>query len=128
MWPTVTANRHRTPPANDRRAASILGGRTTRGRPAAHTRRGITLAARPVWRWPGQRSRLPSGWNTFSAYEADGVTVAQVQLLMRADDPLFELAMVVFAHRMEDRHWQQTLHNLAAHLSVEKGIETDLIA
>jgi hypothetical protein len=31
-----------------------------------------------------------------------------VQLLMRADDPLFELAMMVFAHRMEDRHWQQT--------------------
>jgi hypothetical protein len=59
-----------------------------------------------------------AGWNTFSAYAADGVTVAQVQLLMRADDPLFELAMVLFAHRMEDRHWQQTLHNLAAHFGV----------
>jgi hypothetical protein len=63
-----------------------------------------------------------AGWNTFSAYEADGVTVAQVQLLMRADDPLFELAMVLFAHRMEDRHWQQTLHNLAAHFGVQAPV------
>jgi hypothetical protein len=58
-----------------------------------------------------------AGWNTFSAFEEDGVTVAQVQVLMRADDPLYELAMVLFAHRMEDRHWQQTLHKLAAVLS-----------
>jgi hypothetical protein len=63
-----------------------------------------------------------AGWNTFSAYEADGVTVAQVQLLIRADDPLFELAMVVFAHKMEDRHWQQTLHNLAAHFGVQAPV------
>jgi hypothetical protein len=64
-----------------------------------------------------------AGWNTFSAFEQDGVTVAQVQVLMRADDPLFELAMVVFAHRMEDRHWQQTLHNLAAYFGVRAPVE-----
>jgi hypothetical protein len=63
-----------------------------------------------------------AGWNTFSAFEANGVTVAQVQLLMRADDPLFELAMVLFAHRMEDRHWQQTLHKLAAHFGVRAPV------
>jgi hypothetical protein len=64
-----------------------------------------------------------AGWNTFSVFEADGVTVAQVQLLMRADDPVFELAMMVFAHRMEDRHWQHTLHNLAAHFGVRAAVE-----
>jgi hypothetical protein len=64
-----------------------------------------------------------AGWNTFSAYDEDGVTAAQVQLLMRADDPLFELAMVLFAHRMEDRHWQQTLHNLAAHFGVQAPVK-----
>jgi hypothetical protein len=63
-----------------------------------------------------------AGWNTFSAFEADGVTVAQVQVLMRADDPLYELGMLVFAHRMEDRHWQQTLHNLAAHFGVQAPV------
>jgi hypothetical protein len=63
-----------------------------------------------------------AGWNTFSAFEEDGVTVAQVQVLMRADDPLFELAMVVFGHRMEDRHWQQTLQNLAAFFGVQTPV------
>ena len=63
-----------------------------------------------------------AGWNTFRAFEADGVTVAEVQVLMRADDPLFELAMVLFAHRMEDRHWQETLHNLAAHFDVQASV------
>jgi hypothetical protein len=64
-----------------------------------------------------------AGWNTFSAFEEDGVTVAEVQVLMRADDPLFELAMVVFAHRMEDRLWQQTLHNLAADFGVQAPVK-----
>ncbi len=64
-----------------------------------------------------------AGWNTFSAFEADGVTVAQVQLLMRASDPLFELATILFGHRMEDRHWQQTLRNLAAHFGVAGDVE-----
>jgi len=63
-----------------------------------------------------------AGWNTFSAYDVDGVTVAQVELLMRADDPVFELCMLLFAHRMEDRHWQQTLHNLAASFGVAGSV------
>jgi hypothetical protein len=60
--------------------------------------------------------------DTFSAFRMDGVTVAQVPLLMRADDPPFGLAMVAFAHRMEDRRWQQTLHNLAAYLGVQAPV------
>jgi hypothetical protein len=64
-----------------------------------------------------------AGWNTFSAFDAGGVTVAQVQVLMRADDPLYELAMLLFAHRMEDRHWQQTLHNLAGSFGVRAPVE-----
>jgi hypothetical protein len=68
-----------------------------------------------------------TGWNTFSAFEVDGVTVARVQLLMRADDPIFELGMLLFAHRMEDRHWQRTLHNLAAHFGVNQPVEYQTI-
>jgi hypothetical protein len=64
-----------------------------------------------------------AGWNTFSAFEADGVTVAQVQLLMRASDPLFELTMILFGHRMEDRHWHQTLRNLASHFGLTGAVE-----
>jgi hypothetical protein len=68
-----------------------------------------------------------AGWNTFSAYDADGVTVAQVQLLMRASDPLFELALTLGGHRMEDLHWQRTLRNLAAHFGVEGVVATEAI-
>jgi hypothetical protein len=50
-----------------------------------------------------------------------------VQLLMRADDPIFELGMLLFAHRMEDRHWQRTLHNLAAHFGVNQPVEYQTI-
>jgi hypothetical protein len=59
-----------------------------------------------------------AGWITFSAYELDGETVAQVQPLIRANDPLFELGMPVIL-RKEDRFWEQVLRNLAGHFLVE---------
>lgn len=57
-----------------------------------------------------------AGMNTFSAYEEDGGTVVQIQALVRASDPLFELMLRVgVGHKMEDDFWTTTLHNLAAH-------------
>ncbi|MFN8487242.1 MAG: hypothetical protein U0350_06590 [Caldilineaceae bacterium] len=56
---------------------------------------------------------------TFSAYEEGGVTVAQVQPLLRASDPFYELGCrlgVVF--RIEDRFWHATLKNLVATFGV----------
>jgi hypothetical protein len=57
-----------------------------------------------------------AGWITFSAFEQDGATVAQTQVLMRAQDPLSEMGLAMGGHRMENRFWEQTLRNLAAHL------------
>lgn len=59
-----------------------------------------------------------AGWITFSAHEENGETVAQVQPLIRANDPIFELGMPVI-HRREDRFWEQVLRNLAAFFLVE---------
>jgi hypothetical protein len=56
-----------------------------------------------------------AGWITFSAAEREGTTVAQIQVLMRASDPLFELGMPIMGHRNEDRFWQRTLGALATH-------------
>src|SRR5205814_4576807 len=56
-----------------------------------------------------------AGWITFSAAERDESTVAQIQVLMRASDPFFELGMPIVGHRNEDRFWQRTLGALAAH-------------
>jgi hypothetical protein len=52
---------------------------------------------------------------TFSAYEEEGATVAQVQPLIRASDPIYELGCRLgIVHRIEDRFWHDTLKNLAA--------------
>ncbi|TDO48416.1 hypothetical protein EV643_10745 [Kribbella sp. VKM Ac-2527] len=56
-----------------------------------------------------------AGWITFSAAQHDGATVVQTQVLMRASDPIFELAMMMGGHGQEDRFWGRTLGNLAAH-------------
>ena len=67
-----------------------------------------------------------AGWITFSAERAGGAsalgaspgasTVIQTQVLMRANDPLYELAMSLGGHRKEDQFWLQTMTALARYL------------
>ena len=69
-----------------------------------------------------------SGWITFSAYsDEDGTTVAQVQLLIRANDPIYELMMPLGLHRMEDRTWQHTLRSLAAYFGASGEVQTSVV-
>lgn len=57
---------------------------------------------------------------TFSAYEEDESTVAQVQALVRANDPVYELSFRLgFGHKTEDQFWISTLEALAAHFGVQ---------
>jgi hypothetical protein len=67
---------------------------------------------------------LFAGWVTFSSFEADGGTVAQVQVLIRPSDPLYEFAFMMGAGRMEDKIWQHTLRALAGHFEVTAEPET----
>jgi hypothetical protein len=62
-----------------------------------------------------------AGWITFSAEAKAGTTVAQAQVLIRANDPLYELAMPLGLSRIENRFWQQTLRALAARFGVERA-------
>lgn len=60
-----------------------------------------------------------AGLITFSADRGDdGVTSAQVQLLLRAHDPMMEIGMVFGGHRKEERMWRHTLTALAASFDV----------
>jgi len=69
-----------------------------------------------------------SGWITFSTYgDEDGTTVAQAQLLIRANDPLWEAMMVLGLNRAENIQWQSTLRNLAAHFGANGKVETRVI-
>jgi hypothetical protein len=67
-----------------------------------------------------------AGWITFSAERAPGSDghragearpiVVQTQVLMRANDPLYEVAMALGGHRKEDQFWIQTMTALAKYL------------
>jgi hypothetical protein len=65
-----------------------------------------------------------AGMITFSAHEAGESTEAQVQLLIRAHDPLVEVGMMLGGHRKEDRMWQHTLTRLAARFGVDAEVDT----
>jgi hypothetical protein len=61
---------------------------------------------------------------TFSADEEEGATVAQIQALVRASDPFYELIFRLgFGHRMEDDFWRQTLQNLALRFGVNGQVQ-----
>lgn len=65
-----------------------------------------------------------AGMNTFSSHEEDGVTVAQIQALIRSSDPLYEVMLRLgVGHKMEDDFWSSTLSNLAARFGAS-GVPT----
>jgi hypothetical protein len=69
-----------------------------------------------------------AGWNTFSAYEEDGATYAQVQILVRTSDPAWEIVMRLFAFKAEDAFWHRTLENLARYFGVhDSAVEQCLV-
>lgn len=66
-----------------------------------------------------------AGWVTMSAYTEDGVTVAQVQGLARASDPIYELAFRVMGSKLQDDIWVHVLTALAGHFGVTGQVEVD---
>jgi hypothetical protein len=65
-----------------------------------------------------------AGWITFRAFEESGTIVAEAQVLMRANDPVYELGLLLGGHRQEDKFWQHTLTQVAAHFGVTGEVET----
>jgi hypothetical protein len=72
------------------------------------------------------QGHMLAGWITFSAHEQPragepegDVCIAQVQVLMRAQDPLSEVGLALGGHKAEDRFWCETLRALAARYDAE---------
>jgi hypothetical protein len=63
-----------------------------------------------------------SGWNTFSAYEEDGRTVAQIQSLARSNDPVYEIGFRLVGSTEQERIWTHVLKSLAAHFGVNEPV------
>jgi hypothetical protein len=68
-----------------------------------------------------------AGWITFSATSVEEKTKAQAQVLMRASDPIFELALTCGGHQQEDRFWQQTLAAVAHHFGCDGDVQTTVV-
>jgi hypothetical protein len=71
-----------------------------------------------------------AGWITFSAERearpnSTQATIVQAQVLMRANDPLYEISMIVAGHRKEDKFWAATLTALGQRLGIaDPKVET----
>jgi hypothetical protein len=63
-----------------------------------------------------------AGWISFSAEDLGAGTVAQAQVLMRANDPLYEMGLTFGGHHKEDLFWSQTLKSLAQRFGVKEPV------
>ena len=68
-----------------------------------------------------------AGWITFSAYEEEACTIAQIQLLVRCNDPVYEIGFRLGASQSENRFWQYILKSLAAHFDVSEPVQTRVV-
>jgi hypothetical protein len=69
-----------------------------------------------------------SGWNTFSAYrDDDGTTVAQIQSLARANDPVYEIGFRIVGSTTQERIWTHVLKSLAAHFGVNEPVTLEKV-
>jgi hypothetical protein len=59
-----------------------------------------------------------AGWITFSAQQSGPGTFVQAHVLMRGNDPLYEIGLALGGHRKEDLFWAQTLTALGERLGV----------
>jgi hypothetical protein len=61
---------------------------------------------------------------TFSADEVDDdVTAVMIQLMVRANDPLYEVSFKLYTSRLEDKIWTHTLTQLAGHFGSDAPVE-----
>ena len=66
------------------------------------------------------------GLITFSVFDDNGVTVAQVQPLLRSSDPMYEITLRLgIGGAIEDRFWRQSLKNLAARFGAQGDIRQE---
>jgi len=64
------------------------------------------------------QGHMLAGWITFSAERVGDLTAVQAQVLMRSNDPIYEIAMALGGHRKEDQFWTATMTALAERLGV----------
>jgi len=96
------------------------------GRPAISTGVLVIYADEESFSFMTPQGHMFASMITFSAFDDEG-TVAQVQALVRANDPIYEMTFRLgFGHKTEDEFWHQTLKNLAAYFEVEGQVQQNV--
>ena len=60
-----------------------------------------------------------ASWITFSSFRDGPTPVVQIEVLLRANDPLYEVSMPLFVHKKENDFWLATLRNLAGRFGID---------
>jgi hypothetical protein len=68
-----------------------------------------------------------AGWITFSATGDDDWAIAQVQLLIRPNDPIWDVGFMLGMAKGEDVMWRGVLRKLARHLGSDHDPQQELI-
>ena len=68
-----------------------------------------------------------AGMITFSAVRDDAGVFAQVQALIRANDPFYDVLLPFYGHRAEDQMWAKTLAALAARFGAPAEVATERV-
>ncbi len=68
-----------------------------------------------------------AGWIMSSAYEDDGVTVAQIVTQGRSADPIYEMGFRVVGARAQERIWVHVLTHLAASYGVSGPVSVERV-
>jgi anti-anti-sigma factor len=64
-----------------------------------------------------------AGWITFSVEEKDDSVYTQIQGLVRASDPFFEVAFTIAGSKFQETIWKHVLSSLAKYLGVEENVQ-----
>jgi hypothetical protein len=67
-----------------------------------------------------------SGWIGFVAAQTSDRVTVQVELFLRAADPLSELSLEISGHRRDDEFWSKTLGLLAAYFGVDASVAIEI--
>ena len=67
-----------------------------------------------------------SGWIGFVVAQTAGRVTIQVELFMRAADPLSELSLEINGHRRDDEFWSKTLGLLSAYFGVDAPVSIEI--
>jgi len=64
-----------------------------------------------------------AGWITFSVDEREDSVYVQIQGLVRASDPFFEVAFTIAGSKFQENIWKHVLSSLAKYLGVEENVQ-----